>query len=103
MSQPKHTPGPWHNTEHFSDDKHDGHLIVSDGGCNVANIWHAKHIATPDRIAEQDANAKLIAAAPEMYAALEEIEALTAPLCQAGDPLGLRIRAIATKARGGPN
>lgn len=42
--------------------------------------------------AEAAANARLIALAPRMAEALREIEALTAPLVQASDPLGFDIR-----------
>lgn len=69
----EHSPKPWHNAEHFTDGKHDGHLIVDADGYNVANIWHAKHLATPERIAVQDANACLVTAAPKMLEALRTL------------------------------
>lgn len=71
MPETKHSPGPWQDCEHSSDDKHDGHLIVDAFGYNVANIWHRQFAAPADRIAEQDSNARLIAAAPELLEALK--------------------------------
>ena len=60
MSEPKFTPGPWL----FSSYKSGNSVIVTDGKeFDVATVNY------PNR----DANAHLIAAAPELYEALEEL------------------------------
>ena len=61
MNEPKFTPGPWL----FSSYKSGNSVIVIDGKeFDVATVNY------PNR----DANAHLIAAAPELYEALEHIE-----------------------------
>ena len=63
----KHTPAPWFEVKHFSE------WLISDGSCLVATtagspahlgLAHAKRDA---------ANARLIAAAPDMLEALQKI------------------------------
>lgn len=64
MSELKHTPGPWEAVKHSSD-----------------KFWYVKHKNSNNAIviydagteSETGANAKLIAAAPEMLEALEMI------------------------------
>lgn len=58
MSKPKFTPGPWHV------DYRRGWRVWSDDGMLVASCDHADF---------DEANACLIAAAPELYAALAGI------------------------------
>lgn len=66
----KHTPGPW-STE--VDRKKALEInIVSGNRPFVATAWPANH---PDK--EQEANARLIAAAPDLLKALEELLEVT--------------------------
>ena len=58
----KHTPGPWRE---FRDNE--SHDILAHDGSHVARIEPVNGL---DPLAEQDANACLIAAAPNMLAAL---------------------------------
>lgn len=60
----KHTPGPW---------KHDGEIIYS-GNYTLNNGWtnHATIAKVEDR-ANWEANARLIAAAPDLLDALKKI------------------------------
>lgn len=82
-SETKFTPGPWQVSgvrhkwrEAGSDQVLDSHTVGPDGDA-VALIFYA-----PKWHIEQLANARLIAAAPEIYAALKAIDALFAePLC----------------------
>ncbi len=62
MSKPIFTPGPWHE----SDDISDPCYIVGKGRIVCSIKYHEPYD-------EADANAHLIAAAPEMYAMLERI------------------------------
>jgi len=56
----KHTPGPWGL---------DGvHEVVDATSAGVVQLWHWNKSNN-----ERDANARLIAAAPEMYEALREL------------------------------
>jgi len=59
-----YTPGPWHEHSHRQ--------IGPDEGV-VAEVWSAIGTTDVDRIAQADANARLIAAAPELHQALAEV------------------------------
>jgi hypothetical protein len=64
----KHTPGPWHVVEK-AEHKGKGILHIVEEGGN--SYWEIATLMTHD--AELEANARLIAAAPELLEALEEI------------------------------
>ena len=78
----KHTPGPW---------KASGVGTVSHAtrGFWIARLW------VGFRTKEREANARLIAAAPDMLAALEDLT-VAAP----NDPCWQRARAAIAKAKG---
>lgn len=64
MTTPNYTPGPWHVGEHRN-------IIIYDSQGNAisnANTFHGKH-----QQGQADANARLIAAAPELLEALKDI------------------------------
>lgn len=61
----KHTPGPW-GCKDTSNHSHDYRLSKKDGSTLPVHAPHNDH-------AEQRANAKLIAAAPDLLAALQEL------------------------------
>ena len=92
MSAVTHTPGPWHVGGQNS-------LIVyaSDGWaiCN-ATVFHHKH---PDAA---QADAHLIAAAPDLLAVVQELEESAGYWSEYDVPLGIvdRIRAAIDKAEG---
>jgi hypothetical protein len=72
-SETKFTPGPWSRSE---DDEWriDGPDVASGiAVCDVKNAadWPECEGATPENIAECEANANLIAAAPDLFAQLE--------------------------------
>ncbi len=79
MSKPKHTPGPWkaHSTygRGLSEERFSlMGAVSSDDGFNVAQCEaDAKIEDWQERREIMDANAALIAAAPEMLEALEDI------------------------------
>lgn len=98
----KFTPGPWGNNE-------------PNGGETLARVWyvrkdtkgimHTLHIQSPlfrGLPGEGEANAHLIAAAPELYAALEAAYAWIDEIVSPGTGLKLRgeIREALKKARG---
>lgn len=106
MSEPRFTPGPWWNesgTIHCKNPK------VWTGECHscvhpaIVNdvYWKSDN---PD--AEHEANAALVAAAPDLYAALEKIRTICESLCGDADEQCaiIEIREIAksalAKARG---
>lgn len=66
MSEVKHTPGPWHAGEYEEYDQ----AVIGPAGIMVADcsIYHETR-----SIETNQANARLIAAAPEMYAALKAL------------------------------
>ena len=60
----KHTPGPWHSCDH---------RVGRQDGARIADTWSS---AVPRD--EQAANARLIAAAPELLEALKTVTAAIA-------------------------
>lgn len=66
----KHTPGPW------GPHKHALAAVISGTGMLVANCGsHMDNMRDPDElIAEQEANARLIAAAPDLYGELVQAD-----------------------------
>ena len=62
----KWTKGPWRVNPYTTSDD----LLISGDGCTLARIPDAKH-GQHLTVIESEANANLIAAAPEMYEALE--------------------------------
>lgn len=64
----QHTPGPWHHGLH-----HHGHLAVQAENGRLVTLCGA--IARDDAQLENHANARLIAAAPDLLAALQKIDA----------------------------
>jgi hypothetical protein len=92
-----HTPGPWNIW-------YKGEKDIPAIANNYANTGHATDICTVDG-ENQDANAHLIAAAPELLeaceAALEVTDSILVPaLGTAGLQLAERLRAAIAKARG---
>lgn len=78
-SRTTHTPGPWY----FDGDNDDGRIGIYAGGADgapmVADTWGLRHYKLPDEgchnisESEEIANANLIAAAPDLLAACEEL------------------------------
>ena len=104
----KHTPGPW--SYEWSD--YGGydcmwsvHTVDGPDGEEIAQM-HAMHPLTHDRDETQEANARLIAAAPEMLAALEHVRGeigawKNEPECNCEDCVMLRpVYAAIAKATG---
>lgn len=98
MTQAKHTPGPWVVREDARD-----WAIIGPEPSWVTGVDRRNHNA--------EANARLIAAAPELLAALEKVRDDLADIPLAGRPMtmeeGLRVKALwelattlSAKARG---
>jgi hypothetical protein len=70
MSQNKHTPGPWRVGNSFMESG-----VFSADGKTIVALTHgsARYYRRQEQIAEQDANARLIAAAPELLEALVDL------------------------------
>ena len=101
-----HTPGPWSLSDSF--DRGERRVKHGDNpplGWGIASGINSAH---PDYMprAEQIANARLIASAPELLAALEELERLTVwvggqnPVHDAIENAKRSARAAIAKARG---
>ena len=61
MSESKYTPGPWVEKRHGYPTLYESHSFVEDShGSPICGLW------MPDGADEQKANARLIAAAPEL-------------------------------------
>lgn len=70
MSEPKHTPGPWHAVTIHPEGDSSGLALtyiraIRDGHTEIAHVFPA------DILKRQAANARLIASAPELLEALE--------------------------------
>jgi hypothetical protein len=91
MSGPAFTPGSWEYTATVAmHDRPDLPCVVDEHRLVVAQCWDDGH--TED---ECEANARLIAAAPELYTKLEEWAALVES-CQVG---GIGVHAFAHETR----
>lgn len=89
----KHTPGPW---VVFEDD-YERHVL----GPMTGRAWMDNCVATVRDGANIDANAHLIAAAPELLEALKSFPGFTDD-ATVGDPWIEKIRAAIAKAEGKP-
>jgi len=76
-----HTPGPWHASGYLDEPEHDTDVIAANGPLRLATV----HIPTPGKSrtperARQEAiaNARIMAAAPELLQALRAIYRLSA-------------------------
>jgi hypothetical protein len=65
-TETKHTPGPWRVSEGMTPDT----LLVRDDEHGIAQVWAAYRPDGPLEVGTKEANARLIAAAPEL---LEEL------------------------------
>lgn len=102
MTDTKWTPGPW---EFFEGEDNEYHGKIRDDilGTIVANDWHIARIwdfndADNAATEECQANAHLIAAAPELYEALEANMQLVHALTGATDDLANNILDLGNKA-----
>lgn len=71
----KYTKGPWNISDHYSNYKLDGFIISDENYWGIAHLWASKFTTMEEyfnEIKELNANAKLIAAAPELLEALKE-------------------------------
>lgn len=73
MSEVTHTPGPWSIDNYGAGQR----IVVKgrpgfSGDYRIADAHFSSDLANCVRVREMQANARLIAAAPELYAALKE-------------------------------
>lgn len=87
----QHTPGPWNYCQESIDPE--WWIVTLKGGLVVANV-NAHH--------NQEANARLIAAAPELLAALTALVADFDKSVQTTDPMLVDARAAIAKTTGAP-
>lgn len=101
MTEAKHTPGPW--TIGTSAGYNASHVYSGeDGVCTVYGIFShqsVQQVVDDPRCAEGMANARLIAAAPDMLEALHKAEGWLAEWASAEPYIG-EIRAVIAKATG---
>jgi len=97
----KHTPGPWFTCEQVKQPHPHALVGIGNGSTHVAYVS-----VTPANAFEADANARLIAAAPDLLAALRNcVETLDAAKQQANGGCewiaSIEARAAIAKAEGG--
>ena len=93
MNEVKHTPGPWtaqRIDNSTGDTLYQCHVFVEPGVCG---LW------SPPGNTETEANAHLIAAAPDLLAVIEDILVAT-NLRGSGHPLEAKAKAAIAKAKG---
>src|SRR5215813_7422945 len=93
----KHTPGPWAVYRHDGSNRLD--IMAADG--DGEGGWIAHDISSPGT--EREANARLIAAAPEMLEALREVTKQLAWYAGHKPELTERARALLARVDGGGN
>lgn len=97
MNKPKHTPGPWTYGEYFVVP---AMATGDDGRFSIAKVFEPVYHPTGAHREEVCANARLIAAAPDMLAALEAIaEAANAGVIMSGDDYTRDARLVMSQAR----
>lgn len=102
-NETKHTPGPWVAQREETEDSEKYVIDASGGGYTVCVA------VTICGRGEDEANASLIAAAPELLSACEHAVTLLSPFEDAGLSLGLGpdalypIKSAIVKAKGGKN
>jgi hypothetical protein len=96
MGNQKFTKGPWRIAGHHGQHDECGAFINGGDGKRVAD--------TPGEIhrsyAEDEANAHLIEAAPDLYDALKTLEQLAGIASSSDDPARIRARKALAKAEG---
>lgn len=81
MEKKNHTPGPWRHTGEAS-------VIVRAGNIHVASCPRSLDaVVAPISRLEREANARLIAAAPALLAALEKAAQRITQLCETANAL----------------
>jgi hypothetical protein len=96
----KHTPGPWYHD--FASGMKNGnpqvveYFVRRDGD----NVSIAADIVDPEKCVPSEANARLIAAAPDLLEALENIADIVADEWGTHRPCVMRAYAAIAKARG---
>jgi len=95
-----HTPGPWQVIEDNHDDYEEGHIAIEadEAGRDVAVVVSTNPESQVDLSPEEWANARLIAAAPELLEALRLLVMLDQSSIDDGD--WQRARAAIAKAEG---
>lgn len=89
-NETKHTPGPWRRSHESIDPEWD--IVIAQHGVIVANV---------NACGQREANARLIAAAPELLEALEVCaDALNPENCYDIPKAADKARAAIAKARG---
>lgn len=106
MSKPKFTPGPWRYGYDEEETKHVVRMataIDDPWHHRTHHLWECEHCIEPDDkgFDEADANARLIAAAPEMYALLRRISITDMTDRREGDPIHDDIDALLARIDGG--
>jgi len=98
MSEPKHTPGPW--VAASSPSSVVGWPICGKMGRIIGDVACLHARPGTDAYAEVEANAHLIAAAPDLLAALKRCVVLAAAHPGGDDPNVARANAAIAKAEG---
>jgi len=98
MSEVTHTQGPWHS-KHVHSEPNQSMIILKDGvGGWVMAVKHNGEFME----ARQHANARLIAAAPDMYDVTKGVEELRKLFCNSdvdADEVKAAVELLATQAR----
>lgn len=101
MSNAKHTPGPWRIDRAIAyDDGDNGMSAVSISGDGWGEFAKCLVKFDDEDPPEGQANARLIAAAPDLLSALERLEMVSGLALMSDDPARMAARAAIAKAKG---
>lgn len=100
MSEPKFTKGPWHVKSHES--RFTPGVLIDDGVCGPDGEQIRVHGVTLTSSGEAKANARLIAAAPDLLEALELLADVYDAMGAPRGPARIKAGAAIAKALGAP-
>lgn len=97
----QHTPGPWHYSHREGADGMYRTEVFSEQHGGIATCdWTPKHYGNGVTATYREANARLIAAAPDLLDALIELNSVSARGFLYDDPARVKARAAIAKATG---
>jgi hypothetical protein len=96
----QHTPGPWTIDTNGTDEERGGPIAIrdADGRFGIASIWHQSGGSHDE--SQNEPNARLIAAAPDLLAVVQQIANWPGDAFRVGDALIAEARAAIAKAEG---
>ncbi|WP_159918012.1 hypothetical protein [Pantoea sp. 18069] len=74
MSEAKHTPGPWFQSHRKAIVGYSTEVYTANGEVIATVAWYPRRLNETTTVTDREANARLIAVAPELLEALQGLE-----------------------------